>query len=83
MTNHQEIRDWAEARGGRPACVKGTGGKDDPGMIRLEFPKAPNANDDNLQPISWDDWFQAFDDNKLALLYQDEQNSRFNKLVNR
>lgn len=86
-TNHDEIRKWAESRGGKPACVKGTGGKRDPGMIRLEFPGARNANDDKLEPISWEEWFNAFDENKLALLYQettrDGEESRFNKLVSR
>jgi hypothetical protein len=67
-TNHDEIRKWAESCGGKPACVKGTGGKRDAGMIRLEFPGARNANDENLEPISWEEWFKAFDDNKLALL---------------
>ena len=35
ITDHDEIREWAEDRGARPACVKGTGGKNDTGMIRL------------------------------------------------
>lgn len=84
-TDHQEIRQWAESRGGRPACVKGTGGKGDTGMLRLDFPGYTGA--DSLQPISWEDWFKAFDENKLALLYQDKtaggESSNFNKLVNR
>ena len=88
MTDHDEIRKWAEARGGQPAKVEGTGsGKSDPGMIRLMFPDNPQANDDKLSPISWDEWFKAFDQNNLALVYQDEtaggQKSSFNKLVSR
>jgi hypothetical protein len=84
-TDHEFIRKWAEERGGKPACVKGTGGGDDPGMIRIDFPGW--SGEDSLQPISWDEWFKAFDDNKLAFLYQDTtkegEESRFNKLVNR
>lgn len=84
-TNHNEIRRWAESRGAKPACVKGTGGNGDPGMIRLDFPGYSGA--DSLQEISWDDWFRAFDDNELALLYQEEtaggERSNFNKLVSR
>ncbi len=41
LTDHDEIRRWAEARDAKPACVRGTGGKrgkDDPGMIGLDFP---------------------------------------------
>ena len=37
-TDHDEIRRWAEERGAKPSCVKGTGGKRDTGMIRLDFP---------------------------------------------
>jgi hypothetical protein len=84
-TDHEFIRNWVEERKGTPACVKGTGGRNDPGMIRIDFPGW--SGEDSLQPISWDDWFKAFDDNKLAFLYQDTtkegEESRFNKLVNR
>ena len=37
-TDHEEIRRWVEARGGRPACVRGTGGRGDTGMLRIDFP---------------------------------------------
>jgi hypothetical protein len=80
-TNREEIRQWAEAQGGKPACIAGTGGKGDAGMLRLMFPRAPQANDENLREMSWDDWFEAFDANDLALVYDDS--SRFNKLVAR
>jgi hypothetical protein len=86
-TDHDEIRTWAEARGGKPACVKGTGRKSDVGMLRLEFPDNPRANDEGLAEISWDDWFEAFDANGLALVYQEQtaegKKSSFNKLVSR
>jgi hypothetical protein len=84
-TNHDEIRRWAEARGAKPACVKGTGGHGDPGMIRLDFPGYSGS--ESLQQISWDEWFRAFDENDLALVYQDRTadgaRSNFNKLVSR
>jgi hypothetical protein len=84
-TDHDQIRRWAEARGAQPACVRGTGGKGDPGMIRLDFPGF--SGEDKLQPISWDEFFEAFDENDLALLYQEKtkggQKSNFNKLVSR
>ena len=54
-------------------------------MIRLDFPGF--SGEGKLQPISWDDWFQSFDENKLALLVQEQtaggQKSNFNKLVSR
>ena len=86
-TDHNEIQRWAEDRGGKPACVQGTGGKGDIGMLRIEFPGKPNAKDAKLQPISWDDFFEKFDERGLALVYQDKtargQKSNFNKLVSR
>jgi ferritin-like metal-binding protein YciE len=86
-TDHDEIRGWAEERGGNPACVQGTGGKGDIGMLRIEFPGKPNAKDAKLQPISWDDFFEKFDERGLALVHQETtargQKSNFNKLVSR
>jgi hypothetical protein len=85
ITDHRRIREWADERGAKPACVKGTGGKGDTGMIRLDFPGY--SGEESLQPISWEEWFKAFDENKLALLVQEEtasgQTSNFNKLVSR
>ena len=85
MKDHAEIRRWAEARGAQPACVKGTGGKGDVGMIRLDFPGFSGAR--SLQKISWDEWFRRFDESNLALLVQDStargKKSNFNKLVAR
>lgn len=84
-TSHEEIRRWVEARGGQPACVKGTGGKGDVGMLRIDFPGF--SGEQSLQHIDWDAWFEAFDANELAFLYQektaDGKESRFNKLVAR
>jgi hypothetical protein len=78
-TDHDEIRRWAEARGGRPARVAETGGGDDVGIIRIDF----RDPDEGLEEISWEEWFEAFEENDLAFLYQDEGESRFNKLVDR
>jgi hypothetical protein len=85
MTDHDEIRSWAEERGAKPACVRGTGGRGDTGMIRLDFPGF--SGEGKLQEISWDEWFRSFDENNLALIVQDRtaggQKSNFNKLVSR
>src|SRR3954467_13535524 len=85
LTDHEEIRKWIEARGGRPAHVRRTGGGDDIGMIRIDFPGY--SGEQSLEHISWDDWFSKFDENNLALVYQDStaggQKSNFNKLIGR
>lgn len=81
-TDHQTIVAWVEARGGRPARVAGTGrSAGDPGMLRIDFPGF--SGEGRLEPLDWDAWFEAFEANGLAFLYQDEPDSRFNKLVRR
>ena len=85
--DHDEIRKWAEARGAVPAEVKGTERGGEAGIIRFEFPNATRRNDSKLEEISWEEFFEKFDENDLAFLYQDEtgsgKESRFNKFVER
>jgi hypothetical protein len=84
-TDHDEIRRWVEEHGGRPVAVRGTGDEDDPGVLRIDFPGG--AGEDELEPISWDEWFEKFDENGLAFLYQERkssgEDSTFFKLVSR
>ncbi len=86
-TDHEAIKAWAEARGGRPAAVEGTGGGDDVGIIRLEFPGAANANDAKLDEVDWAPFFEKFDASGLALVYQEQtaagEQSNFNRFVKR
>jgi hypothetical protein len=85
LTDHDEIRQWAEERDAKPARVEGTGNGDDIGMIRLDFPGY--SGEGSLEEISWDEWFDKFDERNLVLLVQDEtasgEQSNFNKLVSR
>jgi hypothetical protein len=84
-TNHDEIRKWAEARGGRPATVKSTESGGEAGVLRIDFPGYRGK--DSLEEISWDEFFAKFDEKNLAFLYQDKtaggNESRFFKLVSR
>jgi len=82
-TNHETIREWAESRGAHPATVKRTERGGEPGVLRLDF----DPPDEALEAISWDEFFEKFDDSDLAFLYQDEteggEESRFHKFVSR
>lgn len=80
-TDHNEIRQWVESHGGNPAAVKRTGGGDDPGILRIDFPGF--SGEGSLEPITWETFFEYFETNGLAFLYQDVENSRFSKLVRR
>jgi ferritin-like metal-binding protein YciE len=79
----EEIRAWAEARGGVPARVCGTGNENDPGLLRIDFPGY--SGEDSLEQISWDEWYKKFQENNLTFLRQDTtkdgRQSRFFKLV--
>ena len=83
--DHNEIRKWAETRNAVPCEVADTERNGSTGILRFEFPDAPNRNDDRLQEISWDEFFEKFDESQLELLYQektaDGERSNFNKLI--
>lgn len=85
-TDHERIRQWAKDRKGRPAAVKNTGGGKDVGIIRIEF-DTPYSHNESLEEISWEEFFQKFDESNLAFVYQetteDGQKSNFNKLISR
>lgn len=80
-TDHEVIRKWAEARDGKPARVKEAKGSGD--LLRIDF----EPPEDSLEEISWEQFFETFEAEKLAFLHQDltedGQTSRFNKLVDR
>src|SRR4026208_1210375 len=84
-TNHNEIRRWVEERGGHPARVKGTEKGKSSGVLRIDYPGF--SGEDRLEEISWDEFFEGFEENKLAFLYQEKTSdgelSRFSKLIDR
>jgi len=81
-TDHDEIREWVESHGGHPSVVKRTQrGRNGGGVLRIDFPGF--SGEESLQETSWDEWFRVFDERKLAFLYQNQGDSRFNKLVSR
>ena len=84
-TDHDEIRRWVEEHGGRPARVRGTGSGEGDGVLRIDFPGG--AGEEQLEHIDWDEWFEIFDRNDLAFLYQERkasgEDSTFFKLVRR
>lgn len=53
-------------------------------MLRLDF---PGYSEDELQTITWDEFFDKFEERELALVYQEKTaggaRSNFNKLISR
>jgi anaerobic selenocysteine-containing dehydrogenase len=84
-TDHEEIRRWVEKRGGHPARVKGTERGESAGLLRIDYPGY--SGEGKLEEITWDEFFEGFEENNLAFLYQektkDGEESRFSKLVDR
>src|SRR3954464_9971893 len=85
-TDHDEIRQWVEARKGKPASIAGTEHSgEDAGLLRIDFPTG--ASNPPLEPISWEAFFEKFDEAKLAMVYQEEKSdgetSYFCKFVSR
>ena len=80
--DHDEIREWVEARGGFPATVEGTErASEAAGLLRIDFPGYSGKN--TLAPIDWDEFFEKFEESKLAFLYDDKPRSRFSKFIAR
>ena len=76
--DHDEIRKWVEKHDGVPAVVDTNGTpNDDDGILRIKF----RDGNDKLEEITWEDFFEKFDERNLTFLYQDDEKSRFNKFV--
>jgi hypothetical protein len=64
--DHDEIRDWVEARGGGPAVIEGTHDGEVSGILRVDF----GLDEEALEPVSWEEFFRVFDANDLAFVYE-------------
>ena len=79
-TDQSRIRNWSDDRDGRLAKVSagGTGG-----ILRIDF----GEPEEGLTPIAWEENFEIFEKNQLAILHQDRtadgQISRFSKFIDR
>src|SRR5690348_16509426 len=68
-TDHDDIRQWVEKRGGHPAAVADTMDNGQGGaLLRIDFDEPGGNDDDRLKRIGWDEFFKIFDDNGLAFL---------------
>lgn len=81
ITDHKQIQDWAKKTGGKPSMVEATeDGKGGPGILRFDH----GRDDDGLEEIDWDRFFEVFEEQKLALLIDGSgDNPNFNKFVSR
>jgi len=80
-SDHDTIRKWVEARGGRPAVIRTKGRSG--GVLRIDY----GDPEENLEEIDWDEFFRIFDESDLQFLYQEKtsegKESRFSKFVSK
>lgn len=63
LTDHDEIRNWVEERGGRPAKLAEVEAEgEEIGLLRIEFPDI--EIDANLESISWEEFFDKFEESQ-------------------
>lgn len=70
--DNKEIRGWVEAHGGMPVVLKEAVEEDEEGeessdMLHISF----DPNDINMEEMEWDEFFERFDNENLALVYDE------------
>jgi hypothetical protein len=78
-TDHEEIRAWAEKYAGSPQLLDHPNATADTPGIRLDFP----GEDDDVflseetppQDVTWEVFFEHFDQMKLAFMYNDTKDT--------
>jgi hypothetical protein len=71
-TDHEEIRRWAEERGGRPAAVVSSHNDETvaAGGLRIDFPDYDGG--EPLEEITWAEFFDRFEEENLTFIFQEE-----------
>ncbi|WP_422735007.1 hypothetical protein ACN26Y_10395 [Micromonospora sp. WMMD558] len=69
-TNHAVIRQWAQQRNARPATIAGTEREGRAGVLTFNMPGYRESS--RVREITWEEWFQTFDQRKLNLIYQEQ-----------
>ena len=80
LTEREDIREWAAARGGNPMLMEVPTGTGSRSVLQLTFgQEALNADGnegpdriDGYELVSWDDWFAALEKNELAISVSDD-----------
>lgn len=67
-TDHEEIRNWAIARGGYPAMVPYNEESDEVkgDVLRIAF----EDEEEDYERMEWSDFLSRFDSEELALIYE-------------
>jgi hypothetical protein len=66
--DHETVRRWVERRGGHPAAVA-PDAPEEAGLLRILF---PDEDDEHVERLDWETFFERFEDQELALVYREE-----------
>lgn len=82
-TDQTKIIKWTEKRGGKPAIVDTKeDARSTDGILKIKFSDSKN---ESLSTISWDNFFEIFENNQLEFLFQEAtkngDQSRFFKFI--
>lgn len=94
LTDHDEIRDWAAARAGKPVISDPAPGMDEGRpVLRIAFGQHAYRDTDEgadhiggNQIVEWDDWFEEFEKRELALVVSVDvpgQRDEFHEIIRR
>lgn len=80
LSSREDIRQWVEARGGYPMLMDTPDGTGMRTLLQLTFGQHALNSDNNEGPdrvggfhlVSWEEWFVALDEGKLALRVSDD-----------
>lgn len=80
LTERDDIRQWTEARGGYPMLMDTPDGTGTRTLLQLTFGQHALNSENNEGPdrltgfhlVSWEEWFTALDESKLALRVSDD-----------
>lgn len=78
-SDHSKIKQWADDRNAKPACYKCSSRSS---LLLFRF---PGETEEAVINLSWEEFFEKFEEHKLAFLYQDMNDrgkkSRFNSFI--
>jgi len=66
--DHETVRRWVERRDGHPAAVA-PDAPEEAGLLRILF---PGEDDEHVERLDWQTFFERFEDQELALVYREE-----------
>lgn len=82
--DHKLIQDWVESRKGKPAKMKDEEIEEPVDELKVKF---PNERTRNITLISWEEFFNEFDQEHLAFQFREKtpegDESKFYKVIYR